>query len=117
MWMFAAASTVEPVIVHRETAVRAYAGEPWKDAAVEPLERLVEARLASLQSVLGGRDWLEEVFTAGDLLMIQALRRLEGTGLLERSPLLYDYVARGMARPAFLRAFEAQRDTWLSTAH
>ncbi|WP_224240194.1 glutathione S-transferase family protein [Hyalangium gracile] len=46
--------------------------------------------------------------SAGDVLMVMVLRRLDGTGILEGYPNLSAYVARGEARPAFKRAFEAQ---------
>jgi glutathione S-transferase len=40
--------------------------------------------------------------------MVHVLRRLDGWGLLERFPNLAAYVARGEARPAHKRAFDAQ---------
>jgi glutathione S-transferase len=40
--------------------------------------------------------------------MVNVLRRLAGSGLLEECPNLAAYVARGEARPAFERAFAAQ---------
>ena len=46
--------------------------------------------------------------SAGDLLMVQVLRRLNGSGLLEEYPNLSAYVASGEARPALKRAFDAQ---------
>lgn len=36
------------------------------------------------------------------------LSRLDGTGIVEEYPTLAAYVARGVARPAYRRAFEAQ---------
>ena len=36
------------------------------------------------------------------------LRRLDGSGLVEKHPNLAAYVARGEARPAYKRAFDAQ---------
>ena len=41
-------------------------------------------------------------------MMVQVLRRLKGSSLLEDYPNLSAYVARGEARPAFKRAFDAQ---------
>lgn len=115
-WMFAATSTIEPAIVHLETAQRAYAAQAWRDAALQPLEYVLHRRLAALEAYLHGREWLEDRFTAGDLLMIQALRRLEGNQILAAYPRIAAYLARGMARPGFARAFAAQRETWLATA-
>jgi len=41
-------------------------------------------------------------------LMVTVLRRLDGSGLVEKFPNLSAYVARGEARPAYQRAFAAQ---------
>ena len=40
--------------------------------------------------------------------MVLVLRRLDGTGIVSEYPTLSAYVARGEARPACNRAFEAQ---------
>ena len=40
--------------------------------------------------------------------MVTVLRRLHGSGILAEHPNLSAYVARGEARPAFQRAFDAQ---------
>jgi glutathione S-transferase len=40
--------------------------------------------------------------------MVTVLRRLNGSGLLEKYPNLCAYIARGEARPAYKRAFDAQ---------
>jgi glutathione S-transferase len=65
-------------------------------------------RLGELSSRLGGANWLDDAFDAGDLLMVTVLRRLNGSGLLEQYPSLCAYVARGDARPACKRAFDDQ---------
>lgn len=114
-WMFASANTVEPPIVHLETARYAYKDEPWKVAALGPLEEAVTRRLSALDRHLEGRTWLEEEFSAGDVLMVQTLRRLAGADLLGCHSNLVAYVARGESRPAFQRAFGAQRETWQDT--
>ena len=59
-------------------------------------------------SRLADADWLDDAFSAGDLLMVTVLRRLNGSGILEEYPNLSAYVARGEARPAYKRAFEDQ---------
>jgi glutathione S-transferase len=41
-------------------------------------------------------------------MMISVLLRLGPSGMLEEYPSLAAYVARGEARPAYRRAFEAQ---------
>jgi glutathione S-transferase len=40
--------------------------------------------------------------------MVTVLRRLGGSSLVEQYPNLSAYVARGEARPAYKRAFDAQ---------
>jgi glutathione S-transferase len=72
------------------------------------LDERVRVRLGQLSKRLGDADWLDGAFSAGDLMMAMVLRRLNGSGLLDEYPNLFAYVARGEARPAFKRAFEAQ---------
>lgn len=107
-WMFAALNTVEPPIVERSMAVILEQGKPWYAERLPMLDERVHARLAELSSRLGDADWLDGAFSAGDLLMVTVLRRLGGSGLLEKYPNLMAYIARGEARPAYQRAFEAQ---------
>jgi len=115
-WMFAATATVEPAVTHLETAHRAHAAQAWRETALAPLIDTVARRLEALESVLTSREWLEDRFTAADILMIQVLRRLEGTDVLDARPVLAAWVERGKARPAYQRAFEAQRRTWRMTS-
>ena len=72
------------------------------------LDERVRARLGELSTRLGRADWLDGAFSAGDLLMVTVLRRLDGSGLLEEYPNLSAYIARGEARPAYQRAFADQ---------
>jgi glutathione S-transferase len=107
-WMFAALNTVEPPIVEREQAPYVDGDKPWYQDRVPILEDCIRGRLSDLSSRLGDADWLDDAFSAGDLLMVMVLRRLDGTGLVEAYPNLSAYVARGEARPAYKRAFEDQ---------
>ena len=107
-WMFAALNTVEPPIVDREMAMLLERDKSWYKERLAILEDRVRVRLGDLSSRLGDADWLDDAFSAGDLLMVMVLRRLEGTGILEKYPNLSAYVARGEARPPFKRAFDAQ---------
>jgi glutathione S-transferase len=61
-----------------------------------------------LSSRLCDADWLDDAFSAGDLLMVTVLRRLNGSGILVGYLNLSADVARGEARPAYKRAFEDQ---------
>ena len=106
--MFAALNTVEPPILDREYAALLERDKTWYGERLPVLEDRVRVRLSELSSRLGDADWLDGAFSAGDLLMVTVLRRLAGSGLLERYPNLCAYVARGEARPAYQRAFADQ---------
>jgi glutathione S-transferase len=107
-WMFAALSTVEPVVLQRESALFMEGHKPWFGERMSVVEEAIRLRLRDLADSLGASDWLDGEFSAGDLLMVQVLRRLSGSDLLQEYPTLLAYVARGEARPAFQRAFAAQ---------
>jgi glutathione S-transferase len=107
-WMFAALNTVEPPILEREFATLMERDKTWYKERLPILEDRVHVRLRELSSRLGDADWLDNEFSAGDLLMVAVLRRLNGSGILEKIPNLFAYVARGQARPAFKRAFDDQ---------
>ena len=107
-WMFAAQSTVEPVVVQREVSILMERDKPWHEERLPLVEDRIRARLDDLSSYLGDSDWLDGQFSAGDLLMVEVLRRLGSSDILEDYPNLSNYVVRGEARPAFKRAFDAQ---------
>jgi glutathione S-transferase len=107
-WMFAALGTVEPPIVELSMAKLLERDRSWSAERQPMLEDRVRARLGQLSARLGESDWLDGDFSAGDLLVVNVLRRLGGSGLLQEQPNIAAYVARGEARPAFKRAFEAQ---------
>ena len=107
-WMFAALNTVEPPIVDRGIAMLVERDKTWYEERLPILEERVRDRLHEFSSRLGDADWLDHAFSAGDLLMVTVLRRLNGSGILDEYPNLSAYVARGEARPAYKRAFEDQ---------
>jgi len=108
-WMFAALNTVEPPIVERSMAKLVERDKSWFTERMPMLEGRVRDRLKALSSRLGDAEWLDGRFSAGDLLMVTVLRRFEpGAGIVEEHTNLAAYVARGEARPAYKRAFEAQ---------
>jgi len=107
-WMFAALNTVEPPIVDRSMATLLERDKPWHEERLPILDLRVRDRLDELSGRLGDADWLDGAFSAGDLLMVTVLRRLGSSGILDEYPTLSAYIARGEARPAYRRAFEAQ---------
>jgi glutathione S-transferase len=107
-WMFAALSTVEPPIFELATVRLLESDKPWSQERLPLVEDRVRDCLKQLSARLGSADWLDGAFSAGDLMMVSVLRRLKASGILEEYPNLAAYVARGEARPAFKRAFDAQ---------
>lgn len=114
MWMFAALSTIEPSILERETILYVEQDKPWSKERMPVVEDRVRDRLRQLSDRLGEAEWIDGGFSAGDLMTIDVLRRLEGSGLLEEFPNVAAYVARGESRPAFGRALASQRRDYLS---
>jgi glutathione S-transferase len=108
-WMFAALSTVEPPILERQTAVIMESDRPWHEERLPLVDDYIRNRLGQLSGRLDDADWLDGAFSAGDLMMVSVLLRLRPSGLLDEFPTLAAYVARGEARPAYGRAFAAQR--------
>ena len=107
-WMFAALSTIEPPILELANARLLESDKPWSKERLPLVEDRVRDRLKQLSNRLGDADWLDGEFSAGDLLMVEVLRRLSASGILDEYPTVAAYVARGEARPAFRRAFDAQ---------
>ena len=108
-WMFAAVNTVEPPNLELEAAGLLEGDKPWYKERLLLIEERVRNRLNQLSNRLGDADWLDGAFSAGDLMMVSVLLRLKSSGLLNEYPNLAAYVARGEARPAYKRAFDAQR--------
>jgi glutathione S-transferase len=107
-WMFAALSTVEPPILELGTAKYLEGEKPWTAERMPLIKDRIRGRLGQLSNRLVDAEWLDGAFSAGDLMMASVLLRLRSSGLLDEYPNLAAYVARGEARPAYQRAFEAQ---------
>jgi glutathione S-transferase len=107
-WMFASLNTVEPPIVELSMAFIFERDKSWYEERRTVLVDRVRARLTDLSNRLGDADWLDGAFSAGDLMMVTVLRRLNSSGLLKVYPSLTAYIARAEARPAYQRAFSDQ---------
>lgn len=108
-WMFAAVNTIEPPILELANAVLLERDQSWGQARLPLVKDRVRDRLKQLSAHLGDADWLEEDFSAGDVMMVSVLLRLRPSGLLDAFSNIAAYVARGEARPAYARAYAAQR--------
>jgi glutathione S-transferase len=107
-WMFAAVNTVEPPILDLTIAKIVEGDKPWAAERMPLVMDRVRARAKQLSARLGDSEWLDGAFSAGDLMMASVLLRLRPSGILNEFPNLAAYVARGEARPAYKRAFDAQ---------
>ena len=107
-WMFAAVNTLEPPILELVTAKLLEGDKPWASERMPLVADRVRDRLKQLSARIGDADWLDGAFSAGDLMMVSVLLRLRTSGILDEFPGLAAYVARGEARPAYKRAFDAQ---------
>lgn len=108
-WMFASVNTVEPPILELANAVLLEKDQPWSAERLPIVKQRVRDRLRPLAARLGDAEWLDGAFSAGDLMMVSVLLRLRASGILDEFPNLAAYVARGEERPAYQRAFAAQR--------
>jgi glutathione S-transferase len=107
-WIFAALNTVEPPILDLQTTRFLEGDETWYEQRLPLVKDRIRNRLGELSGRLADTDWLDGAFSAGDLVMVAVLLRLKASGMLDEYPNLSAYVARGEARPAYKRAFDAQ---------
>lgn len=107
-WAIAALNSIEPVAQLYFMTGFVSQGADWSDAAKAAVRPWAERRFAQLAAAFGEREWLEQRFTIGDLLMIDVLRAATAPELLAPHPNLLAYVERGTARPAFKAALAAQ---------
>ena len=108
MWMFAALNTVEPPILELQNTKFLERDKGWYEERLPLVVDRIRGRLVPLSARLGDDEWLDGGFSACDLMMVSVLLRLRPSGILDEYPKLAAYVARGEARPAFKRAFDAE---------
>ena len=107
-WIFAALNSIEPSIQYVASLDIFHAEAEWVHGARDQMVAFSKKRLGRLSVWLGEREYLEDRFTAGDLMMTTVLRILRHTDLVAKFPNLARYQARCEARPAFQRALAAQ---------
>jgi len=107
-WVFAALNSVEPSVQNLLTIDLFNSETAWGKERRPEAEQHVLTRLAVLEQRLTDRDYLEDSFTAADIVMVTVLRFLRHTDLVSRFPAVNAYVQRCEARPAFERALAAQ---------
>ncbi|MDY7227512.1 glutathione S-transferase family protein [Hyalangium sp. s54d21] len=107
-WVFAALNSIEPHVQNYTSLDLFFAKEEWAKLRRPSALETVQGRLESLARWMEGREYLEERFTAGDLMMTTVLRILRHTDVLTKIPVLEAYRLRCEARPAFQKALAAQ---------
>ena len=113
-WVFAALDTVEPPIMFLNQLEQMHI--PETNEIRYAVEGTVNPRLACLSEWLCGRDYLEDFFSAGDLLMTTVLRILRTTDMVEQFPTLNAYKARCEDRAPFQSALADQLSTFKANA-
>ncbi len=107
-WVFAALNSVEIRVQQLAEIDLFNADKEWAKLRRPDVVKAIQRRLRELATCLGDREYLEDRFTAGDLMMTTVLRILRHTDLLDGEPTLKAYKERCEARPAFQRALAAQ---------
>src|SRR5262245_25103280 len=91
-WMFAAVNTVEPPIIELQNAKLLEGDRAWAKERMPLVMDRIRKPLKQLSDHLGGADWLDGAFSAGDLMMVHVLQRLKLSGLLYEFPNIAAYV-------------------------
>jgi len=107
-WTIAALNSIEPHVQNLVLIDIFYQDEEWAKLRRPGQEAFTRMKLASLAKRLNGREWLEDRFTIGDLMMATVLRLLRHTDIVTADPVLGPYLARCEARPAFKTALADQ---------
>lgn len=107
-WLFAAFNSIEPLFFELGNVDLFAKGEKWAELRRPSLVEFLGQRLDRLADALGDRQWLLDEFSVADIAMVTVLREGAEDDVIRSRPALADYVARGVARPAFKRALAAQ---------
>lgn len=107
-WLIAAINSIEPPVQQLTTIDLFHRAAEWTRERRPQVEDLVKKRLNALAAWLGDREYLEDRFTAADLVMVCVLRNLRHTDLVAQYPTLRAYCERCEARPAFQKALHDQ---------
>jgi glutathione S-transferase len=111
-WLFASYNSIEPLAMEQANVLIFHAGEDWAEARKPMLFEAIDKKLARVADAFGDREWIAGDFSIADIALVSTMRELERNGLLGKFPTLAAYVERGMARPAFNRAIEAQLEAF-----
>ena len=105
-WVIAALNSVE--MASLPWTILKFSGEDGDTPAWKLLDGFLTIRLQRMETVLAGREWLAGSFSVADILMSDVLRLVDRFDGLAKYPACRGYVARAMARPAFVKAHADQ---------
>jgi len=106
-WVIAALNSVD--LASQPWALFRWMGFPGEAPEAEFVNGFLKARLERMEAVLASREWLAGGgFSVADILMADVLRPVDKFDGLAAYPACRAFVARAMARPAFLKAYDDQ---------
>lgn len=105
-WLFAALNSVEMAAL--PWSLFMFSGNNGDTPAWLLFDGFLKTRLQHMETVLDGREWLAGTFSVADILMADVLRLVDRFDGLASSPACRGYVARAVARPAFVKAYADQ---------
>ena len=105
-WLFAALNSVEMASV--PWSIFKFSDDDAETPGRSNLNAFLASRLHHMEQVLAEREWLAGDFSVADIAMVDALRLVDRFGELAPHKASRDYIARGMARPAFQTAHADQ---------
>jgi glutathione S-transferase len=111
-WSYAALNSVEPSILNVLLIDIFYKDEDWAKLRRQGAVDFAKLKLKRVSDWLGDKDWLEDRFAIGDLILVTVLRGLRHTDLVAQFPNLAAFLKRGEARPAFQQALSDQLATF-----
>ena len=107
-WTYAALNSVEPAFINLLLIDVFFQGEEWAKLRRPGAEDFGRLKLKRVSDWLGDKEWLEDRFSIGDLVMVTVFRFLRNTDLVAQFPNLAAYLKRAEARPAFRQALSDQ---------
>jgi glutathione S-transferase len=106
-WVFAALNSVEMAAL--PWALFQFSGFTGDTPGWAFLDGFLKAsRLAHMEPLLAGREWLSGGFSIADIMMADVMRLVDRFDGLADYPACRAYVARAVARPAFKKAYADQ---------
>ena len=106
-WLFASLNSVEMASLPWSLLI--FSGQTGDTPEFKLFDSfLKDHRLKHLEPVLAEREWLAGIFSVADILMADVLRLVDRFDGLADYPACRAYVARAIARPAFVKAHADQ---------